>query len=80
MLTDSGATVPAVEALHLGAHDFLLKEGISDLQLRQAVRSAIEKAAIHRELAAKRAERVRKGGAAAHLDKTEKEAAERPRA
>jgi|GEM_PF-620662 len=80
MLTDSGATVPAVEALHLGAHDFLLKEGISDLQVRQAVRSAIEKAAIHRELAAKRAERVRKGGAPAHLDNTEQESAERPRA
>ncbi len=48
------------EALDYGAHDFLLKEGASMLTLPKRVRNAVQKAAMLRELEARREELSRK--------------------
>jgi PAS domain S-box-containing protein len=81
MLTGAAATVIAVQALQSGAHDFLLKGSINAVLLQQGVRNAMEKAAIHRELDAKRAELSQKNEELEnHVIQLEREAAERKRA
>src|SRR5690606_6998708 len=49
-LTASSNTALAVELLKAGAHDFLQKTSLSAVQLRRAVRNAVENAATRREI------------------------------
>ncbi|MCF3650562.1 hybrid sensor histidine kinase/response regulator [Synoicihabitans lomoniglobus] len=56
MLTASDSTSIAVELLKSGAHDYLQKGKVTAVQLRKAVRNAVEKATIRREISASRAE------------------------
>ncbi|WP_221032115.1 hybrid sensor histidine kinase/response regulator [Actomonas aquatica] len=60
MLTASTNTSVAVDLLKSGAHDFLLKSRITAPQLRRAVRHAVEKASIRREISRSRQELQRK--------------------
>ena len=50
MLTGTGDTQLAVEAMKAGAHDYLEKGRISAFALRQAVNNAVEKASLRRQL------------------------------
>lgn len=59
MLTATGDTRTAVEAIQQGAHDFLQKDGLDPIRLRHAVRSAIEKVTIRREIERHRADLAR---------------------
>src|SRR5690606_25908804 len=50
MLTASGETQVAVDALKSGAHDYLDKHGLTPLRLRQTVANAIAQARLHRHI------------------------------
>jgi PAS domain S-box-containing protein len=63
MLAGPAAAMGAVEALQNGVHDFLVKGAIDSGLLQQAVRNAVEKAAILRERDTGPAESVRKNQA-----------------
>ncbi|WP_175414790.1 PAS domain S-box protein [Nibricoccus aquaticus] len=80
MLTGSAATAVAVEALQMGAHDFILKGTTNAVLLNKAVRNAIEKASIRRELEVKRGELQRKNAQLeANVAELEREIADRKR-
>ena len=50
MLTASGETQIAVDALKSGAHDYIDKSGLTPLRLRQTVANAIAQARLHRQI------------------------------
>ena len=56
MLTGKGSESVAVEAMKLGAHDYLIKGDITAEALYRSVSNAIDKATMHRRLAQKQRE------------------------
>jgi PAS domain S-box-containing protein len=81
MLTGSGDASVAVEAMKLGAHDYVEKHLLTPRTLRRAVANAIEKASIQRQLAEQRQQLAQKNDElATHIMQLQYEARERRRA
>ena len=60
MLTGQGDEAVAVEAMKLGAQDYLVKDAVTPGGLRSAVRHAVDRAALLRKIAEQRAELQRR--------------------
>lgn len=81
MLTSATNIEVAVEALQIGAHDFLPKNGATAIGLRRAVANAVEKAQFQRELEMQRQALAEKNRELeVQVGRLEQEAAERRRA
>ena len=81
MLTGSGEASIAVEAMKVGAHDYVEKGSLTPGGLRRAVSNAIDKASIQRQLGSQARELAAKNEElAAHVMRLEYEATERIRA
>lgn len=81
MLTGSGDTPVAVEALKSGAHDYVEKRGLTALRLRQTVANAIAQASLHRRIEAQNLVLAQKNELLARqLARSQQEVVERTRA
>jgi len=81
MLTASGETQVAVDALKSGAHDYVDKNGLTPLRLRQTVANAIAQARLHRQIDRQNLLLAERNEALAReLAKSRHEVAERTRA
>lgn len=80
MLTASGDTGIAVEALKSGAHDYIEKSGLTPAALRRTVGNVLEKAAYQRQLSQQRSALAEKNDElAARLGQLDREIEERNR-
>ncbi len=81
MLTASGETQVAVDALKSGAHDYVEKNGLTPLRLKQSVSNAIAQARLHRQIDRQNILLAERNEALAReLAKSRHEVAERTRA
>ncbi len=81
MLTASGETQVAVDALKSGAHDYVDKNGLTPLRLKQSVSNAIAQARLHRQIDRQNILLAERNEALAReLAKSRHEVAERTRA